>query len=199
MGHEGRGTTSNKQCPQQSSNSAFPGGPASWPRLTSCWSPLSPSAGPPHKASDFSILPTASASLRISTSSGTTVSKSVLIILLEGCHDNLQQAPRGGVSVCTGGRETEEESPRASGRERQRKGEDPGRTPVKAPNWTCSLRWPHPDGPIHAEMSSLSNLGFAVGCVAGRQGWSHREKYPGTPHSQDETQDTKLEWRQGDC
>lgn len=65
------------------------------------------------------------------------------------------------VSVCTGGRETERERVRETQKGGDRKGENPGRPPSSQ---TFSLHWPRPGGPIHASMSSLSNLGLTV-CV----------------------------------
>lgn len=134
-------------------------------------SPAHPSAGFLHTASDFSVPPTASVSLRITTSSGMIVSKSVLIILLEGCHDNLQRAPRGGVSVCTGGRQRkrvrETQAGRDRGRERIRENPSDISKSDLQPSWPPSRGQGR--GAIHAAMSSWSNLGLTVGPVMGHQ------------------------------
>lgn len=128
-----------------------------------------------------------------------------MIILLEGCHDNPRQAPRGGVGVHgrEREREREKESPRDTERERQREaGRGARETPHDIPNSHLQPEFSasSPSGPIHAAMSSLSSLGLPVdGAVgyqlwAGRppelagQSWSHGGRHPGTLHSQDEPQ-----------
>lgn len=99
-----------------------------------------------------------------------------------------------GVSVCDG-------KERDRGRVGETQREDPGRTPVIVLSQTFSLQGPHPGGPIHTTLSSLSNLGLTVGPVMGYQlltgrlpwlawlGWSHWGRHTGNPHSQDEPQE----------
>lgn len=122
--------------------------------------------------------------------------KSVLIISLDGCHDNPQQAPREGVHVCTGaGRESKPE--------RQREGR--GCREIPSDTLKSALQPPvpptHPGGPIHVTMScliwaSLYAVQQNTSCSQGGcWSWHGRARPTGggtltTPHSQDELQGT---------
>lgn len=108
-----------------------------------------------------------------------------------------------GVSVCTGRRKRERgrEAKRHREGETERAGRGSRETHSDIPSQTFSLQRPHPSGPIHAAMSSRSNLGLTVDSAVGFQlpegrlpglAWqgrshcSHRGRHPGTLHSQDE-------------
>lgn len=96
-------------------------------------------------------------------------------------------------------------------RDRERKGEGPGRSPVISPSQIFNRQCPRPSGPIHVAVSSLSNLGLTVHramayqLLAGRlpelaqQGWPSQGRHPDNADSQDEPQGTPAwSWGQGE-